>query len=76
MLAHVDVVGARRRHGDRPDGVAAQVCHAGRVETGRVEGDDGHVGLTAGDGRQQVVDIDAALQHDDARVRLEVGQGR
>ena len=76
VLAGVEVLGERRGHGDRAHGMAAQVGDARRVEARGVEGDDGDVGLAARDGREQVVDVDAALEDHHARVGLEVGQRR
>ena len=51
--------------GDRhdPDLVAVEQVDGGRVEAGRVEGDQRGVGLAGTARGEQVVDVDAALEH-------------
>ncbi len=59
------------RDRDRPDAVPAEVVDGGPVQAGRVEPEHRDVRLTGGGGGQQVVDVDAALEHDDAGVVAE-----
>ena len=52
----------------RSDAVGTKVVDGRPVETGRFEADHRDVRLPGGGGREQVVDVDAALEHHDAWV--------
>jgi len=55
--------------------VPTQVLDRVAVETRGVERDQRHVGLARGRGREQVTDIDAALEHDHVVPLGEPGEG-
>ena len=61
---------------DRADAVLAQVVDRGQVEAGRVDPEHGDVGLARAGGGEQVVDVDAPLEHHDAGPIAERGQRR
>ena len=51
-------------HRDGADTMGAEVVDGGEVESGRLDRHDRGVGLTGRRGGEQVVDVDAALEHD------------
>ena len=70
------VGGAGGHHGQRSHLEPPQVVDRGLVEARRLERDHGGVGLARGGRREQVGDVDAAAQHDHARLALEQAQHR
>ena len=56
--------------------VPVEQVDRGRVEAGRVEGDDRGVGLPGTARREQVVDVDAPLEHDHPAPRSDHAPGR
>ena len=51
-------------HRHHTDLMTMEHVDRGRVQARRVEGDDGSVGLTRAAGREELVDVDAPLEHD------------
>ena len=68
--------GAAGHDRDRSDGVRAEVLDRGRVEAGGVDAEHGDVRLAGAGGGQQVVDVDAPLEHHDPGPFPEQGEGR
>ena len=68
--------GPARHDRDRSDGVRAEVLDRRDVEAGRVDTEHGDVGLAGTRGGQQVVDVDAALEHHDPGRARPAGRAR
>jgi len=68
-------VGAVGNDGHRSHRVLAQQVDSRLVETVGVDAEDRDVGLTGAGRGQQVVEVDTALEHDDALPFCQQGQG-
>ena len=62
---------AAARHRDDAYLVPVEQVDRRRVEPGRIEGDHRGVGLAGAAGREQLVDVDAALEHDHPGPRVD-----
>jgi hypothetical protein len=63
-----------RDNGDRAHCVPAEVVDGGGVEARRVEGHHRDVGLAGRRGAEQVVDVHAPFEHDDAGLLVQDAQ--
>ena len=70
----LDRLGGDHRH--RADAMAAQMVDRRHIQPGGVEPEHRHVGLTGRGRRQEVVDVDAALEDDDAGMGAQDAEGR
>ena len=73
--AHGRLLAGARDDGDRAHAVGPQVVDRREVEARRLQRHHGGVGLAGGRAGQQVVDVDAALEHDEVAATAQDAQG-